>query len=199
MQLDSSYLSSKSTIISRSQTADRTSDMFSLVGTVFLWMMWPSFNACTAVPGQAQHRAILNSYFSLCSCVVTTLVASAALNRKHNWKFELEHVQNATLAGGVVIGVCADLIVEPYGALIVGGIAGVVSTLGFKYVTVRLFDLLQRGADSSYLSQCALYELAAIFGDEAEDSRYLRSAQLARIAVMDWSFHELRRGSNGNL
>ena len=113
--------------------------MFSLVGTVFLWMMWPSFNACTAVPGQPQHRAILNSYFSLCSCVVTTLVASAALNRKHNWKFELEHVQNATLAGGVVIGVCADLIVEPYGALIVGGIAGVVSTLGFKYVTVRFF------------------------------------------------------------
>lgn len=109
--------------------------MFSLVGTVFLWIMWPSFNACTAVPGQAQHRAILNSYFSLCSCVVTTLVASAAFNRDR--KFELEHVQNATLAGGVVIGVCADLIVEPYGALIVGGLAGVISTLGFKYVTVR--------------------------------------------------------------
>ena len=130
--------------------------MFSLVGTVFLWMMWPSFNACTAVPGQAQHRAILNSYFSLCSCVVTTLVASAALNRKHNWKFELEHVQNATLAGGVVIGVCADLIVEPYGALIVGGIAGVVSTLGFKYVTVRFLICRRRKVQTQLVSMCSL-------------------------------------------
>ena len=41
--------------------------------------------------GEPQHRAILNSYFSLCSCVVFTLVTSAFLNDK--LKFELEHIQ----------------------------------------------------------------------------------------------------------
>ena len=31
---------------------------------------------------------------------------------------------------------CADLIIEPYGALIVGGLTGIISTLGFKFCTV---------------------------------------------------------------
>ena len=34
-----------------------------MVGTVFLWMFWPSFNGAAAATGEAQHRAILNTYF----------------------------------------------------------------------------------------------------------------------------------------
>merc|ERR1711972_702123 len=39
-------------------------------------------------------------------------------------------IQNATLAGGVSIGATANL-VSPFGALVVGGLAGLLSTWGF--------------------------------------------------------------------
>jgi len=104
-----------------------------LVGTVFLWMFWPSFNSAAAAFGEPQHRAILNTYFSLCACVLASFAISAATHEKN--KFVMEHIQNATLAGGVAIGACADLIVEPFGALIIGTGAGLVSTWGFKYAS----------------------------------------------------------------
>ena len=104
------------------------------VGTIFLWMFWPSFNGAAATPGEPQHRAVLNTYFSLCASVMAAFATSSFLN-EHN-KFVMEHIQNATLAGGVAIGAAADLFIQPYGALIVGTIAGAVSTLGYDYITV---------------------------------------------------------------
>lgn len=47
------------------------------------------------------------------------------------------HVQNATLAGGVAMGTCADMLLQPWVALVVGALAGTVSILGYKFVTVR--------------------------------------------------------------
>lgn len=58
----------------------------------------------------------------------------------------MEIVLNASLAGGVAIGSACDLIVLPFGAMLVGFTAGVVSSFGFarlsKYLqkTIKLHD-----------------------------------------------------------
>jgi len=48
------------------------------------------------------------------------------------------HIQNSTLAGGVAIGTLADMIIQPWAAILVGGVAGTVSVLGYRYLTVRM-------------------------------------------------------------
>ena len=46
------------------------------VGTVLLWIYWPSFNAALA-EGDAQHRAVINTYISLCASTLATFIVSA--------------------------------------------------------------------------------------------------------------------------
>ena len=60
-----------------------------------------------------------------------------------NKKFVMEHIQNATLAGGVAIGAVADLLVGPWAALTIGSIAGMICVFGFNNITVkhRIFTL----------------------------------------------------------
>ena len=49
-----------------------------------------------------------------------------------------EHLQNATLAGGVSVGACADMMLTPGGSLIIGSLAGILSVCGFQYIQVRV-------------------------------------------------------------
>ncbi|KAK2142624.1 hypothetical protein LSH36_932g01094 [Paralvinella palmiformis] len=114
------------------QAGEYHSDLFSMIGTLFLWMFWPSFNSALA-PGDDQHRAIINTYYSLAACTVTAFAVSSIVN-KHN-KFEMEHIQNSTLAGGVAVGTIADMMIHPWGAMLVGMIAGAVSVIGYKYLS----------------------------------------------------------------
>lgn len=46
------------------------------------------------------------------------------------------HIQNAALAGGVVVGTSGEMMLTPFGALAAGFLAGTVSTLGYKFFTV---------------------------------------------------------------
>ncbi|GIX81700.1 ammonium transporter Rh type B-A [Caerostris extrusa] len=41
------------------------------VGTIFLWMFWPSFNSAMAV-GNEQHRSVINTFVALLACCVIT-------------------------------------------------------------------------------------------------------------------------------
>ena len=69
------------------------------------------------------------------------------------------HIQNATLAGkikiikeikfsmikksvkllgGVAVGAVADQVIQPFGAMIIGSFAGIISTLGYQFLTPKL-------------------------------------------------------------
>merc|ERR1711871_1369310 len=43
-------------------------------------------------------------------------------------------IQNATLAGGVAVGSSSDLVIEPWGALVVGLVAGAWSVIGYEKI-----------------------------------------------------------------
>lgn len=58
-----------------------TSDLFSMIGTLYLWMYWPSFNSAISNHGDAQHRAAINTYCSLASCVLTTVAISSVTSK----------------------------------------------------------------------------------------------------------------------
>ncbi|XP_053573643.1 ammonium transporter Rh type C-like [Bombina bombina] len=116
------------------------SDLFSMIGTLYLWMYWPSFNSAVSNHGDAQHRAAINTYCSLASCVLTTVAISSVVNK--SGKLDMVHIQNATLAGGVAVGTAAEMALTPYGSLIVGFICGIVSTLGFTYLSPILSSKL---------------------------------------------------------
>jgi hypothetical protein len=99
-------------------------------GTLFLWVMWPSFNAVLTSDSQRM-RAISNTFLSLCACVMTTFILSMLTKRR----LDMVHIQNSTLAGGVAVGACADMYMEPAGAMLIGSFTAVVSVLGYVYLS----------------------------------------------------------------
>lgn len=111
-----------------------SNDVFSLAGTLFLWIMWPSFNAAVAREGPGELRAITNTFLSITASTVGAFLVSRLINPVR-WKFDVMHIQNSTLAGGVAMGVCADLFVTLGGALASGFVIGCVSVAGYVYLT----------------------------------------------------------------
>ncbi|NWQ60376.1 RHAG protein, partial [Neopipo cinnamomea] len=111
------------------------SDMFAMIGTLFLWLFWPSFNSAIAHGGGVA-TAIINTYYSLAACTIITFALSSLVDKRG--KFSMVLIQNATLAGGVAVGTCADLNIHPFGAMCIGVLAGIVSVLGFHFLSPLL-------------------------------------------------------------
>ena len=81
-----------------------------MVGTVFLWCYWPSFN-CALAAGNAQMRVVVNTVLALTASAIAAFGTSALF---HKGKFTMEDVLNATLAGGVIIGSTCDMFTMPW-------------------------------------------------------------------------------------
>lgn len=109
-----------------------TSNIFAFIGTLFLWMFWPSFNFGTSgTTPFTKTQIISNTILSLTGSCLSTFMTSAFLKNK----FTMEHLLNATLAGGVVIGAAAGIMFNSGGALAIGFLTGIVSTFGYEFLT----------------------------------------------------------------
>ncbi|XP_026234743.1 rh family, C glycoprotein a [Anabas testudineus] len=132
------------------------SDLFAMIGTLFLWLFWPSFNSAIANHGDGQHRAAINTYISLAASVVTAVAISSMTEKRG--RLDMVHIQNATLAGGVAMGASAEFMISPYGSLIVGFFCGIISTFGFKFVSPFLEKHLK------LQDTCGIHNLHAVPG-----------------------------------
>uniref|UniRef100_A0A8C5H1P5 Ammonium transporter Rh type B n=1 Tax=Gouania willdenowi TaxID=441366 RepID=A0A8C5H1P5_GOUWI len=117
------------------------SDLFAMIGTIYLWMFWPSFNSAVTAHGDDQHRTAMNTYYSLAACTMSSYAMSALT--AHDGKLDMVHIQNAALAGGVAAGTAGEMMLTPFGSMIVGFLAGIISVLGYKYLTPVLEEKLK--------------------------------------------------------
>ncbi len=112
------------------------SQLIAMIGTIFLWCFWPSFNGALA-EGNSSMRVICNTVLALsASCVA----AFATSSYYHKGKFGMEDVLNATLAGGVIIGSTSDMMTHPALPIGVGFLGGVVSSFGFNSLDFSFHD-----------------------------------------------------------
>jgi len=115
------------------------SDMFAMIGTLFLWIFWPSFVSVLA-DNNAQNRCVIHTVFALSSSCLMACCTSNYFRPHH--KFNMVDVQNATLAGGVTIGAVADHHLGGNGALIIGSMAGMLSSVGYIFIMPFLEDAI---------------------------------------------------------
>ncbi len=117
---------------------DDTSDRYSLLGSMVLWVFWPSFCAALVAPVDVPRTAV-NVILALCGSTLATYFASIKLRGK----ISAADIANATLAGGVAIGSTCDIAV-PGTAFAIGILAGVVSTFGFAVIQGKLTDMTKK-------------------------------------------------------
>ncbi|NWT08640.1 RHBGA protein, partial [Vireo altiloquus] len=183
------------------ETPTPRSDLMSLVGTLILWVFWPSFVAVLCQPGDSQHRAILNTLLAMSASAITTVVTSSLLEREG--KLSPGHLQNGSLAGGVAIGVVADMAMPPVAALALGSLSAVVCVLGFRFLTPLL------GRKLTLRDQCGIHNLhglPGILGAAAsvvavlvasKDTSGSRSSQLSPVRGNASQVLEGRPGAGG--
>lgn len=157
--------------------ADATSDRYSLLGSMVLWVFWPSFCAAL-VPVEAIPATVVNVFIALCGSTIATYIASVSIRGKIN----AADIANAALAGGVAIGATCDHATH-FEAMIIGLIAGVLSTVGFAIFQEKQ-EKFHKIIDTCGVSNLhgipgIFGGLAAIFVVDGLDA----SAQLKAIAI----------------
>jgi ammonium transporter Rh len=141
--------------LDKSIEADATSDRYSMLGSMILWIFWPSFCAAL-VPVEAIPHTVVNVFLALCGSTIITYILSVTIRGK----ISISDIANAALAGGVAIGSTCDH-ANHGSAMIIGVIAGAISTLGFAVIQDRQRKLL-KAVDTCGVTN--LHGLPGIFG-----------------------------------
>lgn len=131
---------------------NKVSNEFCLLGSMVLWVFWPSFTSSVVAP-ELGYSTALNTVLALCGSTLATFIFSKLIRGK----VEVEDIANAALAGGVCIGsTCSTA--NPGFSMVIGICAGVLSTLGFAVIAPKVCKLI-RGVDT-----CGVHNLHGMPG-----------------------------------
>nr|BAX25209.1 Rh blood group gamma antigen [Pan troglodytes] len=103
-----------------------------MLGALFLWMFWPSFNSALLRSPIERKNAVFNTYYAVAVSVVTAISGSPLAHPQG--KISMSYMHNAVLAGGVAVGTSCHLIPSPWLAMVLGLVAGLISVGGAKYL-----------------------------------------------------------------
>jgi ammonium transporter Rh len=131
---------------------DSTSNQFCLIGSMILWIFWPSFTSALVAPSEVVLTAI-NTVFALCGATLATYV----FTRLIRGNIEIEDMANAALAGGVAIGSTCNMVTPGY-AMLIGIAAGALSTIGYSIIAPKVEKLI-KGTDT-----CGVHNLHGMPG-----------------------------------
>ncbi|MGE5405756.1 MAG: ammonium transporter [Candidatus Saccharibacteria bacterium] len=131
---------------------DSTSNQFALLGSMILWLFWPSFTSAIVAPERVVLTAI-NTVFALCGATIATFIFSRIIRGK----IEIADIANAALAGGVAIGSACNM-TNPGIALLIGVAAGTLSTVGYAIIAPKVEQLI-KGTDT-----CGVHNLHGMPG-----------------------------------
>ncbi|PNJ20666.1 RHD isoform 8, partial [Pongo abelii] len=129
----------------KEQIATRSS-LSAMLGTLFLWMFWPSFNSALLRSPIERKNAVFNTYYALAVSAVTAMSVSSLAHPQG--KINMTYMHNAVLAGGVAVGISCHLIRSPWLAMVLGLVAGLISIGGAKCLPVCFNRVL--GIHDSY-------------------------------------------------
>nr|CAD2187236.1 unnamed protein product [Meloidogyne enterolobii] len=127
-------------VVDDDESSGHSSELFAMLGTLFIWSFFPSFNA-GSIPHstpEMRHRAFLNSYLAMAACTTATFMLSSLAD--HLGRFNMAHIQSSSLAGGIAIGAFANVILYPHHAIVVGAAAALVSVVGHVFVTPKILE-----------------------------------------------------------
>jgi ammonium transporter Rh len=86
--------------------SDATSDRLSMLGSMVLWIFWPSF-CCAVVPHEQMQQTAINTIIALCGATLATFLTSSVFRKG---KVTIGDIANASLAGGVAVGATCNVL-----------------------------------------------------------------------------------------
>ena len=124
------------------------SNVISAIGSLFLWLYFPSFNTARIhydhdkkVAEIMRYRGIINTYMSMIGSLVSTFCTSPLVMEER--KFKMEHILRSSYVGGVIIAGCCTFCAYPWCALLIGFFGGIVSVVLIHYSTPKSQDLVR--------------------------------------------------------
>ena len=132
-------------IISKSKNNKSSyySNVFSAIGSLFLWLYFPSFNTARIhydenkkyIMDIMRYRGIINTYMSMIGSLVASFCTSSLVITER--KFKMEHILRGSYVGGVIIAGCCTFCAYPWAALLIGFFGGIVSVLLIHLATPK--------------------------------------------------------------